>query len=144
MRSHVVPETAVRVYRRYVMVCTRSQQCRVITQLQFNRAAMEDYIEYLNQIKRFDDAAVHLVDIINDERFTSTKNKSKHQLWMELSELIRKHADDIKSVNVGHPKPCRHCSLHTGRRHFAQRHSQVHGHGGPALELAGGLLHPPR
>ena len=78
---------------------------------------MEDYIEYLVMIKRYDDAAQRLVEIINDERFVSTKGKSKHevlicihihplhcspsiQLWVELCEIIRKNATEIRTINV--------------------------------------------
>ncbi len=41
---------------------------------------MEDYIEYLLMIKRADDAAVALCDIINDDKYTSAKGKTKHQV----------------------------------------------------------------
>ena len=86
VRSHAIPETAVRVYRRYVMVAAFiSLLLRPLMWLQLNRSATEDYIEYLIQIKRYDTAAVHLVDIINDEKYVSTKNKSKHQVWTRTS-----------------------------------------------------------
>jgi hypothetical protein len=138
--------------------------------VQLNRSAMEDYIEYLIIIKRFDDAAVKLVEIINDDKYVSAKGKSKHevghhlvdsllvvhrlQLWMELSELIRKNATAIVSINV-----CANFGVmlvlcvflwwsgkltRAGGRHSAQWHPQVHGYGGQAVEFARRLLHPSR
>ena len=48
---------------------------------------MEDYIEYLLIIKRYDDAAVHLVDIINDDKYVSSKEKSKYQVRQFLGTI---------------------------------------------------------
>ena len=58
--------------------------------VQLNRSAMEDYIEYLVIIKRFDDAAVKLVEIINDDKYVSAKGKSKHEVGQPLDRLVNR------------------------------------------------------
>lgn len=47
---------------------------------QLQKENMEDYIEYLKSIGRLDEAAKRLVDIIDDDGFTSKAGKSKHQV----------------------------------------------------------------
>ncbi|KAL0274475.1 UNVERIFIED_CONTAM: hypothetical protein PYX00_006887 [Menopon gallinae] len=85
LKSHNIPETAVRVFRRYLKLCPEDA---------------EDYIEYLISIGRLDEAAVKLVHVVNKEDFVSKHGKSKHQLWNELCELISKNPSKIRSLNV--------------------------------------------
>ncbi|GFQ99306.1 pre-mRNA-splicing factor SYF1 [Trichonephila clavata] len=80
-----IPETAVRVYRRYLKLCSEDT---------------EDFIEYLLEINRLDEAAVKLAEIVNDEQFVSKHGKPKHQLWNELCKQISKNPDDVRSLNV--------------------------------------------
>lgn len=80
-----LPETAVRVYRRY---------------LKLRKEDTEDYIDYLISIGWLNDAAIRLATIINDEQFVSKKGKSKHQLWNELCDLIAKHPDKVTSLKI--------------------------------------------
>lgn len=80
-----LPETAVRVYRRYLMLMPEDA---------------EEFISYLVSIDRLDEATVRLAGIINNEKFVSKEGKSKHQLWNELCELISKNPDKIKSLKV--------------------------------------------
>merc|ERR1719232_1881422 len=82
---HNIPETAVRVYRRYLCLCPDEA---------------EDYVDYLKTVDRLDDAAVLLGKIVNDKDFVSKKGKSNHTLWHELCELISKNPNQIKSLNV--------------------------------------------
>lgn len=41
--------------------------------------------------ERWGDAARKLADILNDDMFRSLEGKSKHQLWLELCDMITKH-----------------------------------------------------
>ncbi|KAF4518796.1 hypothetical protein B566_EDAN005417 [Ephemera danica] len=58
----------------------------------------EEYIEYLNEIGRLDEAAVKLASIVNKEDFVSKHGKSNHQLWNELCELISKNPDKARDI----------------------------------------------
>ena len=80
-----VSETAIRVYKRYM-------------KLQPEDA--EDFVDYLLQVDRISEAAVTLVEMVNNENFISKVGKSKHQLWSELCDLISKNPDKIHSFNV--------------------------------------------
>nr|XP_060620395.1 LOW QUALITY PROTEIN: pre-mRNA-splicing factor SYF1 [Anolis sagrei ordinatus] len=86
VRLYPLPETAVRVYRRYLKLSPENA---------------EEYIEYLRSIDRLDEAAVRLAAIVNDERFVSKEGKSNYQLWHELCDLISQNPDKVKSLNVG-------------------------------------------
>ncbi|XP_014663513.1 PREDICTED: pre-mRNA-splicing factor SYF1-like [Priapulus caudatus] len=85
VRSHGVPETAVRVYRRHLKLSPENA---------------EEYIEYLVGIGRLDEAAVRLARVVNNEAFVSRAGKSNHQLWQELCDLICKNPDKVKSLKV--------------------------------------------
>lgn len=56
----------------------------------------EDYIEYLSNINRLDEAALKLAFIVNHDDFVSKHGKSNHQLWNELCELISKNPDQVR------------------------------------------------
>lgn len=85
VRKHDIPETALRIFRRYLKLCPENA---------------EEYVEYLIGIDRLDEAAIILAKIVNNENFVSQHGKSNHQLWNELCELISKHPEEIKSLNV--------------------------------------------
>jgi len=85
IKSHDIPETTVRVYRRH---------------LKLDADAAEDYIEYLISIDRLDDAAVKLADVVNREHFVSKKGRTQHELWQWLCELISQNPDKITSLRV--------------------------------------------
>ncbi|XP_060096701.1 pre-mRNA-splicing factor SYF1 [Heteronotia binoei] len=86
VRLYPLPETAVRVYRRYLKLSPENA---------------EEYIEYLCSIDRLDEAAVRLAAVVNDECFVSKEGKSNYQLWHELCDLISQNPDKVKSLNVG-------------------------------------------
>ncbi|XP_073175385.1 pre-mRNA-splicing factor SYF1 isoform X5 [Lepidochelys kempii] len=86
VRLYPLPETAVRVYRRYLKLSPENA---------------EEYIEYLRSIDRLDEAALRLATVVNDERFVSKEGKSNYQLWHELCDLISQNPDKVKSLNVG-------------------------------------------
>lgn len=85
LKKHDIPETAVRVFRRY---------------LKLSPEDTEEYIDYLISIDKLDEAAVKLAQIVNNEHFQSKHGKSNHQLWNELCELISKNPDKIHTLNV--------------------------------------------
>ncbi|KAL5994864.1 hypothetical protein ACLOJK_024921 [Asimina triloba] len=84
--QRVVPiETALRVYRRYLM---------------FDPTHIEDFIEFLMNSELWQEAAERLAGVLNDDTFFSIKGKTKHQLWLELCELLTKHANDVSGMDV--------------------------------------------
>uniref|UniRef100_A0A0A9YW84 Pre-mRNA-splicing factor SYF1 n=1 Tax=Lygus hesperus TaxID=30085 RepID=A0A0A9YW84_LYGHE len=85
LKKHNIPETAVRVFRRYLKLCPEDA---------------EEYIDYLTTVNRLDEASVRLADIVNSDEFVSKHGKSNHQLWTELCELISKNPQDMKTLNV--------------------------------------------
>ena len=85
IEQYDVPETGVRVFRRYVKMYP---------------ANMEDFISYLIHVDRLDEAARILSDVVSDPKFNSKEGKSNHQLWHELCKLISKNPGKIQSLNV--------------------------------------------
>jgi pre-mRNA-splicing factor SYF1 len=57
-------------------------------------------VSYLLQVGEWDEAAINLVKIVNSNDFRSTNNKSKHDHWMTLCDIVSKHSDHIKSIKV--------------------------------------------
>lgn len=85
VKMHPIPETAVRVFRRFLKLSTEDA---------------EEFVDYLKSIDRLDEAAVKLAQIVNKDSFVSKTGKSNHQLWNELCELNSKNPKQIKSLNV--------------------------------------------
>uniref|UniRef100_A0A8B9H3R0 Pre-mRNA-splicing factor SYF1 n=1 Tax=Astyanax mexicanus TaxID=7994 RepID=A0A8B9H3R0_ASTMX len=85
-RNLPLPETAIRVYRRYLKLSPENT---------------EEYIDYLRSVGRLDEAAVRLAAVVNDESFVSKEGKSNYQLWHELCDLISQNPDKVTSLNVG-------------------------------------------
>ena len=85
VKMHPIPETAVRVFRRF---------------LKLSPEDAEEFVDYLKSIDRLDEAAVKLAQIVNKDSFVSKTGKSNHQLWNELCELNSKNPKQIKSLNV--------------------------------------------
>ena len=84
-KKHDIPETALKVFRRYLQLCPEES---------------EEFVDYLISAKRIDDAAVLLGKIVNDHNFVSKRGKSNHTLWHELCAMISKNPSKIKSLNV--------------------------------------------
>ncbi|KAK7282657.1 hypothetical protein RIF29_11603 [Crotalaria pallida] len=78
-------ETSLRVYRRY---------------LKYDPSHIEDFIEFLVNSELWQEAAERLASVLNDDRFFSIKGKTKHRLWLELCELLTKHANEVSGLNV--------------------------------------------
>uniref|UniRef100_A0A2K5CTL8 Pre-mRNA-splicing factor SYF1 n=1 Tax=Aotus nancymaae TaxID=37293 RepID=A0A2K5CTL8_AOTNA len=85
LRSHPLPETVVRGYRRFLKLSPESA---------------EEYIEYLKSSDRLDEAAQRLATVVNDERSVSKAGKSNYQLWHELCDLISQNPDKVQSLSV--------------------------------------------
>lgn len=84
VRAHPLPETAVRVYRRYLKLSPENA---------------EEYIEYLRSVDRLDEAASRLAAIVNQEDFVSKEGKSNYQLWQELCTLLSQNPGSIRSLD---------------------------------------------
>lgn len=84
-KDHVPVETAVRIYKRYI---------------QFQPEDAENFIDYLHIKNRIDESATLLFDIINRSNFQSKRNKTKHQLWEELCDMICEYADQIQTIDA--------------------------------------------
>jgi pre-mRNA-splicing factor SYF1 len=78
-------ETSLRVYRRY---------------LKFDPSHIEEFIEFLLSAQRWQEAAERLAEVLNDEGFQSIKGKTRHQLWLELCNLLTKHANEVSGLKV--------------------------------------------
>nr|DBA30121.1 TPA: hypothetical protein GDO54_006141 [Pyxicephalus adspersus] len=84
VRAHSLPETAVRVYRRYLKLSPENA---------------EEYIKYLRSVDRLDESASRLAAIVNQEDFVSKEGKSNYQLWQELCTLLSKNPGSIRSLD---------------------------------------------
>lgn len=86
IRQGGVPvETALRVYRRY---------------LKLEPSHAEEFIAYLQAKGLWGEAARRLAMLVNDDSFRSLAGKTKHQLWLELCDIITKQPDAVKDMPV--------------------------------------------
>ncbi|XP_075714912.1 pre-mRNA-splicing factor SYF1 isoform X2 [Rhinoderma darwinii] len=84
VRAHPLPETAVRVYRRYLKLSPENA---------------EEYIEYLRSVDRLDEAASRLATIVNQDDFVSKEGKSNYQLWQQLCTLLSQNPGSVRSLD---------------------------------------------
>ena len=84
-QADVPVETGCRVYRRY---------------MQIEPQHAEEFIEYLKAKELWGEAARRLAECVNDPMFTSLAGKSKHQMWLELCDLITKHPNEVQGLDV--------------------------------------------
>ena len=80
-----VPETAMRIWRRYVRLAP---------------AQREAFVDTLLAAGQTDAAAAELAALVNDERFVSQRGKTRHDLWTDLLKLIVPHAAAITSLDT--------------------------------------------
>ena len=86
IRQNGVPvDTARRVYRRY---------------LKFEPGHAEEYVEFLKARGRWDEVAERLAKIVNDETFQSLAGKSKHEIWLELCEIVATHPEEVDCLDI--------------------------------------------
>lgn len=60
----------------------------------------EEYVAYLKVKEQWGQAAEELAKLVNDDSFRSIEGKSKHHLWLELCDIITKHPDDVRSLDI--------------------------------------------
>jgi hypothetical protein len=53
-----------------------------------------------NAQERWGEAAKRLAAVLNDDTFRSIEGKSKHQLWLELCDLITKHPAEVLAEGI--------------------------------------------
>jgi pentatricopeptide repeat protein len=75
-----VPETAVRVYKRYLM---------------YDPAYREDFVGYLMDIGQYEEAARQLSICLDDVHFVSPSGQTEHQMWMKLCDICAKHPESV-------------------------------------------------
>ena len=86
IRQEGIPvDTARRIYRRY---------------LKFEPGHAEEYVEFLKTRGHWDEVADNLATIVNDDSFQSLAGKSKHNLWLELCDVITTHHADVSGLDV--------------------------------------------
>ncbi|XP_074568355.1 uncharacterized protein LOC141824909 [Curcuma longa] len=79
-------ETSLRVFRRYLL---------------FDASNVEHFINFfLIASKRWQEAAERLAGVLNDNSFHSIKGKTRHQLWLELCDILTHHATEVSGLNV--------------------------------------------
>ena len=81
-----VPETAVRIYKRYLM---------------YDQGFREDFVNYLLDIGQYEEAARQLSICLDDVHFISPSGQTEHQLWIKLCNICSKHPESVvNSLNV--------------------------------------------
>ncbi|KAL0923032.1 hypothetical protein M5K25_007074 [Dendrobium thyrsiflorum] len=83
--SGIPVETSLRVYRRYLL---------------FDPSHIEDFIDFLLRSQLWQEAAERLASVLNDDSFHSIKGKNRHQLWLELCDLLTRHATEVSGLKV--------------------------------------------
>ncbi|CAN1192380.1 Pre-mRNA-splicing factor SYF1 [Linum perenne] len=79
-------ETSLRVYRRY---------------LKYDPGHVEDFIEFLVNSGLWQEASERLASVLNDdEQFYSLKGKTKHDLWLELCDLLTRHTNEVSGRRI--------------------------------------------
>ncbi|CAL9085670.1 unnamed protein product [Musa acuminata var. zebrina] len=78
-------ETSLRVFRRYLL---------------FDPSHIEDFINFLIASRRWQEAAERLAGVLNDDSFHSIKGKTRHQLWLELCDILTRHATEVSGLKV--------------------------------------------
>lgn len=81
----VPAETALRVYRRY---------------LQLEPGHAEELIAYCRAHGLWGEVATRLAAALNDDGFRSLEGKSKHQLWLELCDVVTRHPKEVAGSGV--------------------------------------------
>ena len=84
-RSTGVAELGVRIYKRA---------------LKIDFSLVEEFIEFLVSAKRPVIAAEMMVEAVNQPQFVSKKGKSKHELWLQLCDIINKNPECGRILNV--------------------------------------------
>lgn len=67
--------------------------------LKLNQDFMEDYVEYLKAIGDWKAASECLLEIVNDERFVSSKGRTTYEFCMDLCKMLSQYPEDCVSVD---------------------------------------------
>lgn len=84
VREVGVPQTAIQVYRRYLML---------------EPTKREEFVEYLVSIRHYEEASRQLVALI--ESLTSSAEAARgttHRLWMQLCDMVSQHPDRVAAT----------------------------------------------
>jgi len=73
-------QTAIRIWKRY---------------MQIQPELREDFIDLLQDLNAYSEAAKQYIIILNDPTFLSRRGKSNYQIWSELADLLVSHPRDI-------------------------------------------------
>ncbi|KAL4160469.1 hypothetical protein PRNP1_001037 [Phytophthora ramorum] len=82
-----VPRTAVRVYRRYLML---------------EPSKRGEFVDYLVSVEHYEEASLQLVQLIEatQEKETSS-DRTQHSMWMQLCDMVAQHPTRVaKSLDV--------------------------------------------
>lgn len=86
VKDYGVPETVIRVYKRYLM---------------FDSSHREDFVKYLEDINQYEEAARQLVLCVDDDNYISPSGRTHHELWMQLCDICAKHPEAVANyLNV--------------------------------------------
>ncbi|KAL8272800.1 hypothetical protein Esti_003274 [Eimeria stiedai] len=85
VKSCGVPETAVCLYRRWIMI---------------EPERGDEYAMYLSSVGRYDEAASQLAALASDPAIAPASGRSRHELWLELCKLVAAHPESIHSMRV--------------------------------------------
>ena len=85
VRNCGVTDTALRVYRRY---------------MKLEPDSVEQFVAFLLKSERYDEAAVQLAHAVNSEDFVSREGKSKHEIWLQLCDLISQHPGKVAAAGI--------------------------------------------
>ncbi|KAG6620112.1 pre-mRNA-splicing factor SYF1-like protein [Phytophthora cinnamomi] len=82
-----VPRTAVRVYRRYLML---------------EPAKRGEFVDYLVSVEHYEEASLQLVKLIEAaEDKESSSDRTPHSMWMQLCDMVSQHPTKVaKSLDV--------------------------------------------
>lgn len=83
VRDYGVEETAVRVYRRFLM---------------YDPSKREDFVKYLEGVGHFEEAARQLAICVDDDHYISPSGQTKHQMWLKLCDICANHPDSVSST----------------------------------------------
>lgn len=75
--------------------------------LKLNQDFMEEYVDYLKSIKDWRTASKCLVQIINDDRFVSSKGLTSYEFCMELCQMVSHFPD--RCIDIDGNAAIRHC-----------------------------------
>ena len=77
-----------------------SARCVYLRYLKLEPGHTEEYIQFLKSHERWGEVAERLILAVSDDNFTSINGKSKHQLWLELCDVLTKYPAEVTSINV--------------------------------------------